>query len=254
LAKSTASKTGLFIAFALFYISLTSLAAQEVPPYLEDLVDVYGSSFTIVDQNTIRWNDGEISVLDDGKEKTVEEMLVSADIEDQFFMPYRTGPLDPPASALEDPGRIRNDGFFKKLYGSTPEEVESNLVPLEWMPCHTDTVLLFNKRHGAYESLKRVSDELEQLDEELLKYVTETAGTYSWRVIKDTERLSVHSFGIAIDINVSYSAYWKWDSEYRYRNSIPYEIVRIFEKNGFIWGGKWYHYDTMHFEYRPELL
>mgnify|MGYP002637708491 CR=1 FL=1 len=24
--------------------------------------------------------------------------------------------------------------------------------------------------------------------------------------------------------------------------------------NGFIWGGRWFHYDTMHFEYRPELL
>jgi peptidoglycan LD-endopeptidase CwlK len=32
------------------------------------------------------------------------------------------------------------------------------------------------------------------------------------------------------------------------------EIVKIFEKYGFIWGGKWYHYDTMHFEYRPELI
>ena len=31
-------------------------------------------------------------------------------------------------------------------------------------------------------------------------------------------------------------------------------IVDVFERNGFIWGGKWYHYDTMHFEYRPELL
>ena len=31
-------------------------------------------------------------------------------------------------------------------------------------------------------------------------------------------------------------------------------IVEIFERHGFIWGGKWYHYDTMHFEYRPELL
>jgi peptidoglycan LD-endopeptidase CwlK len=28
----------------------------------------------------------------------------------------------------------------------------------------------------------------------------------------------------------------------------------VFEKHGFIWGAKWYHYDTMHFEYRPELL
>jgi hypothetical protein len=34
---------------------------------------------------------------------------------------------------------------------------------------------------------------------------------------------------------------------------VPFEIVLIFERHGFIWGGKWYHYDTMHFEYRPEL-
>ncbi|NUM57423.1 MAG: M15 family metallopeptidase, partial [Bdellovibrionaceae bacterium] len=27
-----------------------------------------------------------------------------------------------------------------------------------------------------------------------------------------------------------------------------------FESEGFIWGGKWNHYDTMHFEYRPELF
>jgi len=37
-------------------------------------------------------------------------------------------------------------------------------------------------------------------------------------------------------------------------NEIPWEIVHIFEKHGFIWGGKWYHYDTMHFEYRPEMI
>lgn len=26
------------------------------------------------------------------------------------------------------------------------------------------------------------------------------------------------------------------------------------ERHGFIWGGRWYHYDTMHFEYRPEMI
>lgn len=36
-------------------------------------------------------------------------------------------------------------------------------------------------------------------------------------------------------------------------HEIPLEIVHIFEQHGFIWGGKWYHYDTMHFEYRPEM-
>jgi hypothetical protein len=32
------------------------------------------------------------------------------------------------------------------------------------------------------------------------------------------------------------------------------EIVKIFEKYGFIWGGKWFVFDNMHFEYRPEIL
>jgi peptidoglycan LD-endopeptidase CwlK len=44
------------------------------------------------------------------------------------------------------------------------------------------------------------------------------------------------------------------DGRIPYRNKVPFEIVSIFEKHGFIWGGKWYHYDTMHFEYRPELF
>ena len=92
------------------------------------------------------------------------------------------------------------------------------------------------------------------------RYVDDPAGTFNWRRIKDTERLSLHSFGIAVDINVEYSNYWKWDDpggerlHLDYVNRIPLEIVEIFEKHGFIWGGKWYHYDTMHFEYRPELL
>ena len=37
-------------------------------------------------------------------------------------------------------------------------------------------------------------------------------------------------------------------------NTLPAEVIDIFERHGFIWGGKWSHYDTMHFEYRPELL
>jgi hypothetical protein len=28
----------------------------------------------------------------------------------------------------------------------------------------------------------------------------------------------------------------------------------VFEKHGFVCGGKWYHFDTMHFEYRPEII
>jgi hypothetical protein len=40
----------------------------------------------------------------------------------------------------------------------------------------------------------------------------------------------------------------------KWKNRIPVEIVRLGERHGFIWGGYWLHYDTMDFEYRPELL
>ena len=68
-----------------------------------------------------------------------------------------------------------------------------------------------------------------------------------------------YGIGIAVDLAVRQSDYWRWykpgpDGRFRYRNRIPWKIVEIFEKHGFIWGGKWYHFDTMHFEYRPELL
>ena len=53
---------------------------------------------------------------------------------------------------------------------------------------------------------------------------------------------------------VSKSNYWEWDSPMQWKNQIPQAIVDAFESEGFAWGGRWYHYDTMHFEYRPELL
>ncbi|MCI6802837.1 MAG: M15 family metallopeptidase [Prevotellaceae bacterium] len=62
-------------------------------------------------------------------------------------------------------------------------------------------------------------------------------------------------------MNTTYSNYWLWSNpkcsetdKIQYTNRIPIEIVKVFEKHGFIWGGKWYHYDTMHFEYRPEFF
>jgi hypothetical protein len=35
---------------------------------------------------------------------------------------------------------------------------------------------------------------------------------------------------------------------------MPRPLIELFEKYGFIWGGNWLHIDTMHFEYRPELI
>ena len=82
-------------------------------------------------------------------------------------------------------------------------------------------------------------------------------GTFNYRSIAGSRQLSPHSYGIAIDLNPDKGAYWrsspKWQSEKLsgLRRDYPSEIVDIFERYGFIWGGKWGHYDLMHFEYRP---
>ena len=53
--------------------------------------------------------------------------------------------------------------------------------------------------------------------------------------------LSHHSWGIAIDINVSKNPYGKPPNQHP-------EVVKIFKKHGFEWGGDWNLSDGMHFE------
>jgi hypothetical protein len=186
-------------------------------------------------------------------------MLENASLKDQMSQEYGMGDdfENPPPENFE-PGRIRNEEFFKKMYGMSSGAVNGKLVNITWMPKTIGLNVIFTSVNDANVQLEAVSRELDNLPDNLKKYLTRLGGTFYWRVIAGTNRLSMHSFGIAIDINTDYSNYWQWDGgkkgKIEYRNRIPMEIVKIFEKYGFIWGGKWYHYDTMHFEYRPELL
>jgi len=188
--------------------------------------------------------------------------LNNPDIKDQFFYKYlqgNSGPRDTIAKDY-DPGRIRNEEFFKKIYGSSAKEVRNNLVEINWCPSLVNQKILVTKVNGVAEEVKQISAELDKMPQ-YKKYIQNIGGTFNWRKIKGTNRLSMHSFGMTIDINTKYSNYWQWDcrctdetKSIKYRNQIPQKIIEIFEKHSFIWGGKWYHYDTMHFEYRPELL
>jgi len=111
--------------------------------------------------------------------------------------------------------------------------------------------------NGVDKALAAVSQELDQLSPDFEKFLKPTAGTYNCRTIAGSNARSMHAYAAAIDLNPKYSNYWRWSSNLAdpvWRNQIPTRIVQIFEKHGFIWGGYWYHFDTMHFEYRPELL
>jgi hypothetical protein len=57
--------------------------------------------------------------------------------------------------------------------------------------------------------------------------------------------LSRHSWGAAIDINPSTNAFGATPT-------MDEDIVEIFRRNGFAWGGTWLVPDGMHFEYVAE--
>jgi len=216
-----------------------------------DIVEKLKSSYPQIKgckDNYLIFQDGTKILFDDEKQKSFNELLNNPDIEDMFKFKYPLNKIIP--SKNFDPGRIRNDLFFKKIYGKSANEVRKNLRYINWF----GKKILVTKVNNIDKKLQAIEKELKKLPKGYRKFLTPIGGTFKWRYIAGTKRLSVHSFGAAIDINVKYSHYWKWSKDLKYKNKIPYKIVEIFEKYGFIWGGKWYHYDTMHFEYRPELL
>jgi D-alanyl-D-alanine carboxypeptidase len=228
--------------------------AQEAEPGA--LVRAYPDFLDRVDGEMLVWKDGTHMPLSDGRSgKGFEEKLREASLRDQLSLPYPKGPLASPPGPQEDPGRFRNVAFFDKMYGDCAKgEVQRKLVRVPWLPQAGGGSVTITKVNGVADKLRAVSDELDRLPAEIKKYAFPSAGTFNCRVVKDTGVRSGHAWGIAIDINTSFSDYWLWSGKRGYRNRIPYEIVAIFERHGFIWGGKWGHFDTMHFEYRPELL
>lgn len=231
----------------------------EPAPELTALLRAYPDVLLSAAGNELVWKDGTVMIYDDGvPDKSFRALLESPDLEDQMSMAYPRGKAAVPAEN-HDPGRVRCEPFFLKMYGSTREQVEGNLTVIQWMPACSSVQLPVTRVNGVHLRLEQVSDELDRLPRSLKQYVDRPAGTYAWRYIEGARRLSPHSFGIAVDINLEHADYWRWHAagpaaDLTYRNRIPLRIVEIFEEQGFIWGGRWHHYDTMHFEYRPELL
>ena len=228
---------------------------QNIPVGLQKLLKAYPKFLEKVDSNNLYWKDGTTMIYDDGIKKTHEEKLDNPDLEDMMSQDYKMGKdWNSPPDINFEPGRIRYEPFFNKMYGETESQIRKNLTSIIWLPNVANTEVLVSKVSELDKKFNKLSEELERISPELRKYIEKTAGTFNYREISGTKRLSSHAYGIAIDINTEFSDYWKWDKSMKYKNRIPMEIVEIFEKHGFIWGGKWYHYDTMHFEYRPELL
>lgn len=125
-----------------------------------------------------------------------------------------------------------------------------------------------------------VVDALAEVEAELLERARTDAALAAWiddiditytfidRGIAGSATRSQHAWGLAVDLVPNTyegkQVYWRWSRAWNRQGwseiplddrwSPPSAVVATFEKHGFIWGGKWAHFDQIHFEYRPEIL
>lgn len=225
-------------------------ATSGTPAAIRCLVRIYGG--------VARWQDGKwyfettsgaAIPYDDGRAKSLDEQLAAPDVEDAFRDRYSPGPLVPVTRKDFDPGRTRLIPLFAATYGATAREVQRSLVPVHLVSGNVSV------HRRAADALRRVAAKLEAMipeHPELKQFFEPLGGGFNWRTVAGTELQSAHSFGVAVDLNPSLGAYWRWQNDWQ--NKIPPEIVSAFEREGFVWGGRWFHFDTMHFEFRPELF
>ena len=242
------------ITWLLLVTSAASFAAS-----MDDLLRAYPDALAGFDGADLIWRDGTRMPVDDGlPDKSMEEQLRHGSILDQLRLPYPSSGTFPPAPR-QDPGRVRNTAFFDKMYGDCRAgQVTPRLVPVVWLPNTWGHVVHITSVNGVDRQLAAISRELDELPADDKRYLYPLGGTYVCRHVADTGQTSMHGWGAAIDINPAFADYWLWHRAAGnlpvYANHIPREIVAAFERHGFIWGGRWAHFDTMHFEYRPELL
>jgi hypothetical protein len=161
----------------------------------------------------------------------------------------------------------RSTLFFDTLWQArTREEVEQRIKPLAFLGF---SVKVHEAIHGELALVEKQILAAAKLDPQVnawIKGINILEG-WNWRTVIDTQVRSFHAYGTAVDILPKSlggkETYWIWAARnkpewwnipYSDRFHPPAAVIKAFESRGFIWGGKWLFFDTMHFEYRPEIL
>jgi hypothetical protein len=71
-------------------------------------------------------------------------------------------------------------------------------------------------------------------------------GAYNFRLMRGGSALSMHSWGCAVDLNPAVN--WFGRRYVEHLGMMPRTVVRLFEAEGFVWGGLWRKPDAMHFQ------
>lgn len=181
-----------------------------------------------------------------------------------IFYAYQKGPRDSPP--LYTPRAEWSHDFLDALAGGSELEIRSR----------SRTVPFLNRPVTVHElcvdALRRVDEEIwvqAHHSDEVRSFILGNKAVYStqWRMMRGLNNRSYHSYGLALDLVPRNTGgkhmFWLWSAARMWnweripldlRWAPPEAVIKAFEDNGFIWGGKWYHFDGMHFEYRPEIL
>jgi hypothetical protein len=179
----------------------------------------------------------------DQAQKPLEHRLRFPDVRDMFSLRYPRGPIQPITTTDDDPGRIRHYPIFDATYP---------IKELKRARFFGHDIKLQKRVVPALERVQKRLEKAAAKDPSLALFWKKLGGAYEDRPVAGTPLPSAHSYGIAIDLNPEQSSFWRRQPQWQ--NKIPQAIVDAFEAEGFIWGGRWFHFDTAHFEYRPELL
>ena len=166
------------------------------------------------DDNVILKNGARLRVSDHRTDKSFDELVEHPDIDDMFYVPYPTGSLPQPPDKNVDPGRVRFEPLFVAMYGDCRKnEVVPKLRTIEWLPAHKGGRVAITTVNGVDQALAAVSQALDQVPAEFMKFLIPTAGTYNCRTVAGSGVRSMHAYGAAIDLNVAHADYWRWSKD-----------------------------------------
>ena len=153
-------------------------------------------------------------------------------------------------------------GCFFEKFGRTEEKVKKQLVNVNILgksyPVH-------KKAKDAFEKVAAAISSSPDSNVKNYKITEEASGTFNWRCqmtlkkiepspkppeCKGGRAMSIHSWGLAIDINPKRNPFEKRKEGKACTKDIPDEVIKIFKDNGFEWGGEFSSCDTMHFQWR----
>jgi hypothetical protein len=130
--------------------------------------------------------------------------------------------------------------------GSVSPIWESNMVlvpmpgplPLGW------ATSVLAKRVRVHKAIAQVVQEtFEALSAAAWSHLRTYDGGYAWRVQRgSTSKLSMHSFGAALDFDAKTNGLGRKGDMHR-------DVIRTFREHGWTWGGEWKRPDPMHFQF-----